>query len=180
MAFLGSHLKAWVSNRGFSTYAGPKCRFPSLKGLWYHCFSVISVGNNFCCTSYLLALRLHNFSQPRTHGKFSCKFWVLLCMQLPIFWILFCKFQLLQQHGIFIPTSSAQRYLFFTWAPTCSTISLNSPHEENQGMCLPSLKDHSPELPVFQRLKRVGSYILSLFILVYCGWTIHEQKWMEI
>lgn len=101
-------------------------------------------------------------------------------MQLPSFWILFCKFPLLQQHGICIPTSSAQRYLFFIWAPTCSAISLNSPQEENQGMCLPSLKDHSPELPVVQCLERVGSYILSLFILVYCGWTIHGQKWMEM
>uniref|UniRef100_A0A8C6BTL6 Uncharacterized protein n=1 Tax=Monodon monoceros TaxID=40151 RepID=A0A8C6BTL6_MONMO len=100
--------------------------------------------NNFCCTSYLLTLRVHNFSQPRTHGKFSCK------LLSPPLYATSCFLDSVLQ----IPVAS--------------------------GMCLPSLKDHSPELPVVQCLERVGSYILSLFILVYCGWTIHEQKWMEI
>lgn len=106
--------------------------------------------------------------------------YVLLFMQLPVFWDLLCKSQLFQQPETLTSSSSSQRYFFSPWASTCTAMKSDHVPRRKPGdvLCSPSRKDRTPELPVAQCLKTIGSYTSSFYTLFTGGGQVMDKhRW---
>lgn len=174
MTFLGSfYLNAWVSQRGFSRFTGPKFHFLLLKNLWYRGFSspweaISAVPPSClpCVPTYCLGREL----PVNPHVDFWTLLWgnpsfSRVCLANPVI------SAILNSYLYVISSETSLLYLSFNLP--CQEV-WTCPQAKHQGMCLPSLKV-VPWTTYCPMLKNILFLFNNLFTTVGVG-VVRERE----
>ena len=160
----------------FLQFSWAKIPFPLLKNLWCHRFSLISAGSNFCCTSQLLALHQHKFSQWSSLDKSSCRSGPASRCNSLISRICSANSHCCSSLKLPVFISSTQRHFSSPWPPLCSA--MKSEHM-SPGKTPGNVFTFSWGSSLNYRLPNAGPHCVSLEYLFASGGQITDKHGWE-